>query len=817
MYKPLNKYPEGYDLTILNTIYQYPKKLENNKYDDGSITLIYKDNITKEKHFDLIKNPQYVFYMAKNDVPIDYNLLFIEKDKVNKYKVPYKELEKNLAELSNNEDFYKNNIKNGCRKQNKLLHTYNRFFLSDSNIEDHYRFRFDNKFTNNINPISKSFLDIEVDGINIKGDFPELGEAPINAVTVIFDHIGKVYTFLLRNPDNPLIEEFEKSINQNTFSELKELIRDTVGGWKNEVRYGLDKFEYELLFYDEELKLIQDLFILINNIKPDFLLAWNMAFDIPYTIERLKVLGVDPATIICHPNFTEKICKYFIDENHKEIEERGDYASISSYTVYLDQMIHYKSRRKGQARTSASLNYVGSVVAKVKKLEYSHITNNIVMLPYKDYKTFVFYNIIDTIVQKCIEVKTGDIDYLFSKATINNTRYHKSHRQTVYLTNRGIKEFYNNGLIMGNNINKFKEKDNTSYPGAFVASPLLINDIPKMKLNGVPVMLFNNLDDFDYKSLYPSIDRQFNMAANTQIGMITIPNQLREDENKYDFKYYTRGGAFLEDIHSGNIIETVYRWLNGANYNELIKDTIEYFSNVVNPLYPLYHSNKLMYIKNPNCKTRLCTFGNYKPKKIAYFKSPKINYNKIIKNTYNNINNINIDDFINLLDTIKLIKSDLVVTTNNLVIGTDIDFNILRTIEFNETFPITAFNWNEVNYAIKNNLSFNTYDAMIYSNIINKLDNVNQIKSTINPKIYNNVHENDDLINCLSKKAAEGASKFNIDNYLLYIWNGLLNKNKGDKIDIYIYDLSSDLYLVEFIIYKNKKITVHQYVKSFKL
>ena len=32
-----NKYPEGYDLTILDTRYRYPRLGENGKYDKGSI------------------------------------------------------------------------------------------------------------------------------------------------------------------------------------------------------------------------------------------------------------------------------------------------------------------------------------------------------------------------------------------------------------------------------------------------------------------------------------------------------------------------------------------------------------------------------------------------------------------------------------------------------------------------------------------------------------------------------------------------------------------------------------------------------------
>ena len=35
------EYPFGSDITIINTMYKYPSKNEDGKYDDGSITIIY--------------------------------------------------------------------------------------------------------------------------------------------------------------------------------------------------------------------------------------------------------------------------------------------------------------------------------------------------------------------------------------------------------------------------------------------------------------------------------------------------------------------------------------------------------------------------------------------------------------------------------------------------------------------------------------------------------------------------------------------------------------------------------------------------------
>lgn len=678
----LKNYPEGSDVTLLNNFYCYPKKNEDTgKWDKGSMTLIYRDNITGEKYNECIEDPDYEYYISNE--PINYPALFIPINETHMIKAPFTSLEKSIAQETGNEAFYRENISNGNRQANKLLHTVNDVFNSDMHIEDHYRFRFDKEYTNEVYSYSKAFFDIEADTINMKGDFPEPGECPINAITIICQEEKKFYTFLLRNERNPQIAEFEKNINKALFDEIRDLIRTVVGGRKKEIKYELDKYDYQFLFYDEEdeIKLISDLFGLINTYRPDFVLAWNMAFDIPYIIERIKKLGYRPEDIICNPEFNHKIAEYYIDTFHQsDFQARGDYANISSYSVFMCQMIQFASRRKGQSAFSQfGLNYIGNAIAGVKKLDYSHITTNIAELPWKDYKTFVIYNIVDTIVQLVVESVTGDIDYVAGKALMNNTRYAKAHRQTVYLANRGCKEFYKDGYIICNNHNKYKDKPNGKFPGAIVANPNKLLDIIKTKLfvgrynynkqieqdkqqisygqylsrnlkypqdqfeynhdehseeywkpkkeqsmilDGIPVTVFDedghiickdngygigrtryhdndittdssrilrdgsvripilhNLVDYDYKSLYPSIMIEFNIAPNTQIGKILIDYQIWKDENKYRLHGFDRGGKFLDDFQTQNWIHICNRWFGLASYKDLYIDVISYFQN----------------------------------------------------------------------------------------------------------------------------------------------------------------------------------------------------------------------------------------------
>lgn len=576
-------YPVGSDISLINTMYVKPKKdEESGKYGPDYMIIVFKDNISGDIKFQEIKNPYYIYYKIKDGYTVDHNMLFIEKNKVFPVKCKYRDLKASIAEMTGNLDWYYETMRVNYKEADKLFKIPS-IFLADMNIEDFYRFEFSRLYTNEPYNPTKLYFDIEVDSIDIHGDFPEPGEAPVNAVTII-DEVSKgIYTLLLYNPQNKLIDEFMQ--NKNNASDLKEFVTNSVGGWKQYHRYGLDDYKYKIAFFDEEIKLISTIFKIINRSKPTYALAWNMAFDVPYLIARIQVLGYDPADIICHPDFNVKECYYFIDNRADKFEERGDYSHISSYTIYLDQLITFASRRKGQrAISSFKLDAVGEIMANVRKLDYSHITTNIAKLPYLDYHTFVFYNVMDTIVQLCIEKSVADIDFVCTKCLVTNTRIAKVHRQTTYLANVGIKSFYNNrsyndcGFIMGNNINKNNPKE--GFPGAFVADPLNVSDKPKIKINDIAINILLNLIDMDYAALYPNIIDENNIAVNTMLGKVIFKKPIDSKEDRFHNNYFDRAQWFIEDLNSGNYLDFCARYLGLPTYGEMYELVIEYIKKL---------------------------------------------------------------------------------------------------------------------------------------------------------------------------------------------------------------------------------------------
>ena len=600
----IDGYLTGSDITVLNVFYQYALKDDDGNRIKDYLVIVYRDNVTGKKHHQIIYEPDYTFYMIKDQSP-DYNQLFIDKDKVEPVTCKYSKLLRTIADVTGNSEFYMSNIQNGNRKENDKLHTLPNIFASDIPIEDYYRKLFSQNYTNDIYRLKKGYFDIEVETRYISGDFVEMGEAPINALSYLDESRKVIHTFLWRDKRNKLVEDFENEISFNIFSEsdIKKFIEDNVGGWKQYKRFHLDEFRVDIQFFDTEIELLNEFYGTVYAYDPDFVMSWNgSAFDIEYIIARIRELGYEPADIMCDQNWEVRQVKNYVDSKQlSKFAERGDFTFISGNPVWIDQMIQYASRRKAKdgSVSSYKLDDIGEAVAKVHKLDYSHITNNIAMLPWLDYKTFVLYNIFDVIVQKCIEDKNNDMEYIFAKALMNNTSYKKIHRQTVYLINRMNKEWDKLGYIIGNNVNKWNEEPD-KFQGALVGDPKHLTDYSFMKINDTPIKVAETNQDFDYKSLYPSIDLENNIAPNTQIGKIEIHDKIYDKENRYVNDKYERGGEFIENLVTDNHILFAHRWLGLANFKEFLNDVNEYYRLTYQPLsrYNYIHSDYLLIDNN---------------------------------------------------------------------------------------------------------------------------------------------------------------------------------------------------------------------------
>lgn len=550
------------NMVLFNTIYT-PDTDGDRKHD--AISLIFKDLDTGKKILREIKDPMVEVYKARPNVDLgDINHIVQPIENLEKFDVSYNKKILDLAKLlgPQAEKYYWDCIKSRNFKETNKILMDNRLFACDRNIEDFYRYKAYNYFgEKTLNNTRKGFFDIEADIMYGDIDFDNnTGEAPVNAVTLVDSDAMVSYTLLLRDDNNPLIADFEKNISSFT-------------KYMNE-KYDaeLGHFDYKIAMFDSEIELIEFLFVIINTLNLDFLLAWNMGFDIPYLIYRIKRNGKDPKEIICHPDFEYKQCKY-TKSNEFEIKKKTDWFNVSSYTIFMDQMINYAAIRKSQQKLrSYRLDAIGEKEVNARKLDYSDL-GHIKQLPYKDFWRFVEYNIIDCMVQYRIEKKVNDVDTVFYRSYESNTRINKVFKEVTFLTNVAFKEFKDfQGLVLGNNVNALlynadAAKDDEKFSGAFVGDPLLIDYVGKLLFrSSYSRNIFDNIVDYDFTGLYPTIIMMFNIFKSTLLGKVIMKDKIGKkellSESVFTEGRYDRGGQYMEDLETQEATFFCHKWLD---------------------------------------------------------------------------------------------------------------------------------------------------------------------------------------------------------------------------------------------------------------
>lgn len=464
--------------------------------------------------------------------------------------------------------------------------------------------------------LSKSFIDIELDTIDYMPDLDKLNGtayAPVNCVTVILEDSLECYTFILR-PQRPSkisfkdLKEFgeryqlyESQLNQHNklMSSVDKFIQDLHDSFDE--TYGV--LRYSLREYEEEIELIADIFRLINDRKPNFCLVWNMRFDIQYLYERIKALGYNPSTIMCHNDFKNQRCYFHVDRSIYMIEKQYDYFYCSSYTQYICQMRLYASIRKSQQMLkSVKLNAIAERELRDKKVEYPDEAN-ITTFVYRNWAMFIKYNIKDVLLQYGIEKKTADVLTYYSKSHSNLTPYNKIFRETYLLRNVREMYFEKEGWVQGNNINIIdKDEDDTfydiddfedgddadsSYEGAINADPYWNSNTGVEVLGVKSNSVFKNAMDYDMGAFYPSIKIASNIDPSTLIYKGSFDNRefisgecvnnslntnyQRKDKNGKIRELDITGEA-VNTYVSGNILTFGHNHLGLPDIEELLRE-----------------------------------------------------------------------------------------------------------------------------------------------------------------------------------------------------------------------------------------------------
>ena len=604
---------KGTNPTLLNCTYIRPNK--DNDYTE-KFEVIYK---TEDGEVRKSEEPAEAdIYIVKPEFrDFSYNKPQERMERMDKIRVPISKIKEFIAKESG--DFGKRIIDmSQAAKDYRItnqLYKWPYAFACDFQPEYYYMKNWYEKYQLKRPRLSLAFMDIETDLIDYQpnmDDIPNTAYAPVNLITVILEESKEAWTFVLR-PREPSKngrsdEEYKKryALYQKQLASHQELLNNK----ENFIKKIHDEFDntygylhYNIREYEREIDLIADTFRLINTRKPNFCLIWNMRFDIQYLYYRIRELGYDSSSIMCHPDFKveDRRCSFKVDKSTYMLEKQYDYFFCSSYTMYICQMRLYASIRKSQHKLkSVKLNAIAERELKDKKVEYPEAAN-IVTFVYMDWLRFIIYNIKDVLLQLGIERKVKDVITYYMRSHQNLTPYNKIFKETHLL--RNVREMYFNkeGWVQGNNINIIddnisdedkafygmddEEDEKSSFKGAINAEPgwngrvgMIINSIRSNNF-------FMNSMDWDMGAFYPSIKISSNMDPGTllykasfdnnefisgEISNRSLNTKYVEKDKNGNIRSLDITGEAINTYVSGNILTMGYNYFNMPSVTDLM-------------------------------------------------------------------------------------------------------------------------------------------------------------------------------------------------------------------------------------------------------
>ena len=601
------------------------------KKQDGLPDMLYtiwRDVETDEKFINIEENPKMPVYIEKPEYrDHSNNQDYKEREKCNKYYVPYNNIPFFIANNSGpkGKQLLNNIMTTRNYRDLNLFYTYPYIFGADYDIRAYRRFEWRKNVGDDVPlKIHKAFMDIEVNGFENPG-FPNPNTDPVDLITLIDAYTRNVYTFAYmhqpyqlepvpRKPQNfdslnrqskaVIMDAIETATERNTLRSHRWEQEDQLINEPEVLNKAIhDEFdekypnmEYHQFYFFNELEMIRALFDLVHEISPDFLDIWNIGFDMPYLIDRIKALGGDPVEIICDPEFPNKVLRWHKDTYHFDIENKNDWLECTSKTVYRDQMEDYGAVRKGQGTLrSFKLDYIANRELGDSKYLYED-NGTIKTIGYRNYLKYFVYNIKDVLLQFGIDEVTEDIDTIYHNCYSNITPYEACFKQTEVLRNVQYRTYDAQGIIPGCNVNKIRvnidrrkhpekydKKRKPNYEGALVGDPNLIHKFgmrigTKAKTN----RRFRISVDMDMKAFYPSTNIACNISGPTLVGKIildsnqydTSPNHMYED--LIPMRGYTHHPGFekkkrfagdvsnecIDNFQTGNVLAFGRKWLN---------------------------------------------------------------------------------------------------------------------------------------------------------------------------------------------------------------------------------------------------------------
>lgn len=326
------------------------------------------------------------------------------------------------------------------------------------------------------------FVDIENE-ITDKKPQPHLAEGMIQSISIVSKN--KVLVMGL----DELSPEQEKSIKEDINNYFIKF--NTIYDFKF-IRY---RNEYEMLlnFFEKYVP------------KMPVITGWNFTeYDWVYLVNRARKIGVDPSsasnTRLLRPPFKR---------DNKSGKEKESYCELPAHRIIVDYMELYdKWNSTIKVKESSSLDFVSDGILGIKKINYE---GTLKTLAKSDYKKFIFYNAVDSILVQKIHEKTKWIDILYGISTLSRIKILDAY-STLPVTEGILRK-------------KLKEEKNVILCRLERSLPDDISNAERSVKGGWVKDPIKGMASwtacYDFASLYPTCMRMFNISADSYKGILS--------------------------------------------------------------------------------------------------------------------------------------------------------------------------------------------------------------------------------------------------------------------------------------------------------
>ena len=529
---------EGYDvfLTYHPSYVNRNKKKLMNEYDEDfkKIGIIIDEKLSQKVIYKKIgEGKPYYYKIPEEFYSEDYRLVDIQH-LIKKNKIVYIFRDKNNKKIYHLEDddmiFYlpKKNI-----KSKKIL------LYRDLEI---YSIPFEFRDTIGKDDIYEG--DISIEGKHAIDYFHQnKGEAEEKQNNIMFCDI-EVHNF--ENRDFPDAEEAKHPIVLIT---SRYNGKTNVFVYINDDRKIIEKEGRIYHIFHSEKDMIKKFVEYLRKVDPDFISGWNfIGFDMLYISNRMEKFGLRK----------DKLSNFRSFYINKELNR-----CLIPGMVVLDQLEIYK--RFSTKKENYKLDFIAEIEIErgKKKLSYS-----IFEVYEKDINNFIEYNVEDVLILEELEKELLHIDLVKELKNVCNTSVKMALSSFLNVDSLVVSFLKRKGF---SSINSKKIKDKIKYPGAYVLNTN----------SGV----YNDVVDFDFKSLYPSLIMTYN------IGIDNFAMKFVDQSLGYTLTYDRESLPEEIDVIISPLNEKEERRLKKKDLLELMK--IKNFIHTINGCFFFSHKEKM--------------------------------------------------------------------------------------------------------------------------------------------------------------------------------------------------------------------------------